>query len=236
MLRFYFVVIISFPSIVYYIIKARIRNAHKEHYTEEKNYRLIRRLSVQCMVNSNVWTKYTGAEKLPKKGGYILYPNHQGRYDIVGIFYSHKKPLTLVMESERSKIPIATEVMDLLDGVRLDRHSMRNQVDAVERIAKEVSEGRRYVIFPEGGYDNNGNNLQRFMPGAFKAAVKAKCPIVPVTLVDSYKPYSINSLRRIKTQVHFLDPIPYEEYKDMNTCEIAALVKSRIQEKMDSVT
>ena len=33
---------------------------------------------------------------------------------------------------------------------------------------KEVSEGRRYVIFPEGGYDNNKNELQEFKHGAFK--------------------------------------------------------------------
>ena len=235
MLRFYFVIGISIPFIIYYVVKMRFMSAHADRFSDVKRYKLIRHLAIHCMINSNLWTKYTGVENLPKEGGYIMYPNHQGKYDIVGIFFAHKKPCTLVMEAERSKIPIATEVLDLLDGVRLDRHNMRKQIEAIERIATEVSEGRRYILFPEGGYDNNGNNLQDFMPGAFKAALKAKCPIVPVTLVDSYKPYSINSLKRIKTQVHFLKPIQYDEYKDMNTREIAALVKERIQEKMDSV-
>ena len=53
------------------------------------------------------------------------------------------------------------------------------------------------------------------MPGAFKCAVRANCPIVPVLLVDSYKPFEINSLRRVKTQVHFLPAIYPEEYEGL---------------------
>ena len=34
-------------------------------------------------------------------------------------------------------------------------------------------------------------------------------------------------------QVHFLKPISYEEYKDLKTPDLAALVKSRIQETID---
>ena len=34
-------------------------------------------------------------------------------------------------------------------------------------------------------------------------------------------------------QLHYLKPIPYEEYAGMKTTEIAALVKARIQECID---
>lgn len=65
--------------------------------------------------------------------------------------------------------------------------------------------------------------------------MKAKAPIVPVALVDSYKPFELWSLRRVETQVHFLKAIPYEEYKGMNTVEIADLVKGRIANRLDEV-
>ena len=38
------------------------------------------------------------------------------------------------------------------------------------------------------------------------------------------------------TQVHFLKPIPYEEYQGMKTFEIAALVKSRIEAVIEEKT
>jgi 1-acyl-sn-glycerol-3-phosphate acyltransferase len=34
------------------------------------------------------------------------------------------------------------------------------------------------------------------------------------------------------TQVHFLDPIYYEDYRDKSTREIADLVKHRIEERI----
>ena len=53
-----------------------------------------------------------------------------------------------------------------------------------------------------------------------------------LALVDSYKPFGINSLRKVRTQVHFLPPIFYEEYKTMTTPQIAELVKERIGEEI----
>ena len=70
------------------------------------------------------------------------------------------------------------------------------------------------------------------MPGSFKCATRVKAPIVPVAIIDSYKPFGINSLRKVKTQVHFLPPIRFEEYGSMTTAEIAEMVKSRIAEEI----
>ncbi len=58
-----------------------------------------------------------------------------------------------------------------------------------------------------------------------KAAVskptKAKCPIVPVALIDTYKAFDTGSIEPLTVQVHFLKPMYYDEYKDMKTTEIA---------------
>ena len=138
------------------------------------------------------------------------------------------------MDAYRSKLPIVDSFIDLIQGSRLDKHDMKKQVETILKVAEEVKQGRRYIIFPEGGYDHNRNDLQEFMPGSFKCAVKAKAPIVPVAIIDSYKAFGINSLRKVRTQVHFLEPIFYEEYAGMKTAEIAAIVKERIAGKIDA--
>ena len=60
--------------------------------------------------------------------------------------------------------------------------------------------------------------------------MKAKCPIVPVALIDSYKAFDTGSAKMLNVQVYFLKPMEYEEYKDMKSTEIAAEVKRRIEE------
>ena len=103
----------------------------------------------------------------------------------------------------------------------------------LDRVGRGLTEGRRYIIFPEGGYHGNRNRVLEFLPGAFKYAVRAKSPIVPVALIDSYKPFEVPSLLPVTTQVHFLEPICYDDYKDLSTREIAQLVRTRIMKTIE---
>ena len=81
-----------------------------------------------------------------------------------------------------------------------------------------------------------GNEMLEFKGGSFKAATKAKCPIVPVALIDSFKPFDTNSIAPVTVQVHFLKPLYYDDYKDMKTNDIAELVRSQIQKTIhDSI-
>ena len=72
-------------------------------------------------------------------------------------------------------------------------------------------------------------DLLPFKGGSFKAATKARCPIVPVALKNCFVPFDSNTVRPVTVEVHFLDPIPYEEYQGMKTTEIAEMVKKRIE-------
>lgn len=234
MLRLFFVVTVSLPFVIYYIGKAKLIELRGEKFSEERRYKMARRCIAIMMRNGRIRTESHGQELLPKEGGYIMYPNHQGKYDTLGIMISHPKPCTIVMDAYRSKLPIADSFINLVQGSRLDKNDMKNQMKTILKISDEVKAGRRYIVFPEGGYDHNHNDLQEFKAGAFKCAVRAGAPIVPVALIDSYKPFGLNSLRKVKTQVHFLAPIFYEEYAGMKTVEIAELVKSRIAEAVDA--
>lgn len=233
MLRLCYVVAISLPFVMYYICKAKLIESRNQEFPEERRYKMAQRCIHIAMRNGRIKTESTGQEFLPKEGGYIMYSNHQGKFDTLGIMISHPKPCTIVMDAYRSKLPIVDSFIDLVKGQRLDKTNMKSQMKTMLKITDEVKKGRRYIIFPEGGYDHNKNELQDFKPGSFKCATRAKAPIVPVAIIDSYKPFGMNSLRKVKTQVHFLPPILYEEYAEMTTPQIAELVKEKIAAEID---
>ena len=114
-----------------------------------------------------------------------------------------------MMDEKRSHLILASQFITLLQGCRIDKTSIKTQLTAIRQVINEVKTGRRYIIFPEGGYYKNQNNVQDFLPGAFKCAMLAHSPIVPVALIDSYKPFGVNSLKSVTTQVHFLEPLYY---------------------------
>ena len=104
----------------------------------------------------------------------------------------------------------------------------------INEVAEEVKNGSVFILFPEGGYQfNNKNTLGEFKPGCFKIALKSHKPIVPVCLVDSYKVLNSYWIFPVTTQVHYLTPILYDEYKDMKGTELAAEVKKRIENAIE---
>ena len=154
---------------------------------------------------------------------------------MLAIIQLMERPVSVVLKKELVQIPFIKQVVACLDALALDRSDPRQGMKVILQMAEEVKKGRNYIIFAEGTRSKNGNHLQSFKGGSFKCAMKAKCPIVPVALVDSFKAFDTGSIKKQKVQVHFLTPIPYEEYQGMKTTELAELVKERIEAKIAEV-
>lgn len=235
MLRFYFVIITSPLYIFTMIRRANHYIKHPQKYTEARRYALAQEVMHHIRRRSRTQTVYTGEENLPKEGGYIMYANHQGKYDALGIMLCHKSPSSVLMEKIQSERIIVSQLIDLVMGKRLDFQDPRQQLRVLQEISQEVAAGRKFLIFPEGGYTDNKNQLQKFNAGCMRCSLESRTPIVPVAIVDSYKALNSSSLKRCTTQVHFLPAIPYEAYKDMKKTEISEMVKTLIQQKLDEV-
>ena len=209
---------------------------HPDEYNEETKYRYVQYICNVMQKTGHIKTEVYGKENLPKDGGYMMYPNHQGKYDVYGIISVHKQPCSFVMDIEKSNSIFIKQIVDTLKAKRLDKKNNRQAMKIINEVANEVKNGRKYILFPEGKYDNQKKNkLIDFKSGCFKICLKSKVPIIPVVLIDSYKPYNSWFIGEIKTQVHYLKPILFEEYQNLNTHQIAELVKNKIANKIEEL-
>lgn len=137
-------------------------------------------------------------------------------------------PFTVVMKKEVQNVVLIKQVRIIMRAQAIDREDPRNAMKVIRQMAEEVKQGRNYLIFSEGTRTKNPNRTQEFKGGSFKSAYYAKCPIVPAVLIDSYKAFDVSSIKPLTVQLHYLAPLYYDDYKDMKTNEVAALVKQRI--------
>lgn len=203
--------------------------SHVDNYTEGQRYAMLKYIVKRANWGGNITIDSHGVEKLPKENGFMFYPNHQGLYDVLAIVEACPVPLSVVAKKEVADVPFLKQVFACMKAFIIDREDIKQSMQVIINVTKEVKAGRNYLIFAEGTRSKKGNHPQEFKGGSFKAAMKAKCPIVPVALIDSFKSFDTGSIKKLTVQVHFLDPITYEEYKDMKSTEIAAEVKRRIE-------
>ncbi len=209
---------------------------HTDEYPEEEKYRHIQMILKRAVKGGNIELKVSGTENIPAEGGFLLYSNHQGMFDVLAVAATCDRPLGTVLKKELKDVPFLKQIIACTKSFAMDREDVRQSLTVINSVIKEVKEGRNYLIYPEGTRSKSTNTPMEFHNGSFRCAIKAKCPVVPIALVDCYKVLDQKGSKPVTVQIHYLPAIPYEEYADLNTKELAAMVHDRICAKIGECT
>lgn len=207
-----------------------------ENISYEEGFRWAKKTTLAANRAGRVKIEAHGLENLPDKDGFIMFPNHQGLFDGLVFLESCPRPFAFVMKKEAANIILLKQVRKALGALTIDREDLRQSMKVIQKMAEEVKQGRNFIIFPEGTRSRQGNHALEFKGGSFKSAMKARCPIVPCALIDSFIPFDENSIRPVTVKIFYLKPMYYEEYKDMKTTQIAEEVRRRIDETIIGYT
>ena len=206
---------------------------HTEKYTREEMFDHIQFVLRRAIQGGNIDLTVTGLENVPQEDGFMLYSNHQGLFDVVAIAGTVPRPIGAVLKKELWDVPFLHQIALCTNSFAMDREDVRQSLTVIQNVTEEVKKGRNYLIFPEGTRSKLGNTMLDFHGGSFRCATKSQCPIVPIAVVDSYKVLDQKGSRQVQVQIHYLKPILHEEYAALKPAQVAELVKSRIQEKIN---
>jgi len=128
--------------------------------------------------------RFQGVEHVPRTGPVVITPNHVSFMD----------PILMTIPIRRALHYMALEPFFRVRGLgTLMRWARAFPVQegeadnpAVRRALRLLRQGEPLVIFPEGGRSPDGR-LQAFRPGAFRLALAAEAPVVPVTIVGAFE-------------------------------------------------
>lgn len=229
MKRILLMVIRSLFSLPYWLFHIQ-QLCNIEKYDAATRYAFLHKIVPIVNRRGRVKIECHGIENLPEQTGYVMFPNHQGLFDALAFLETHERPFVTVMKKEVKDTILLKQVIQMLQAEIIDREDIRQSMQVIMNMTRRVKNGENFLIFAEGTRSRNGNNLLEFKGGSFKSATNAKCPIVPVALIDSYKAFDTKSIQKLTVQIHYLEPLYYEDYQHMKSTEIAELVASRIQE------
>ena len=206
-----------------------------EKYDSFARYAFLHKVTPIAIRRGRIKIECHGLDNLPRETGYVMFPNHQGLFDALAIIQTHERPIVTVMKKEVKDIFLLKQIIVLLQAEVIDREDLRQSMQIITNMTRRVKAGEIFVIFAEGTRSKKGNELLEFKGGSFKSAMNARCPIVPVALIDSFKAFDTSSIKKQTVQIHYLPPLYYEEYQGMKSTEIADIVSSRIKQTISDM-
>ncbi|MGH7265294.1 MAG: lysophospholipid acyltransferase family protein [Candidatus Rokuibacteriota bacterium] len=128
--------------------------------------------------------RFEGVEHVPRVGPVVLTPNHVSYMDPVLISIPIRRPLRYMTLEPFFRVRGLGPLIRWAGAfpVRVDEadgHAVRTAV-------RLLRAGEPLVIFPEGGRSRDGRPVD-FRPGAFRLALGADVPIVPVTIAGAFE-------------------------------------------------
>lgn len=128
------------------------------------------------------------------QGPFVICTNHSSYLDIILMYrILPKQRFLFIGKSELLKWPIMNIFFKKID-IAVDRNKRNSAMRSIARAQKELANGWSIAIFPEGGIHPTTPLLGTFKNGAFKLAIDAQVPILPITILDNWKIFSAEPL------------------------------------------
>jgi 1-acyl-sn-glycerol-3-phosphate acyltransferase len=124
-----------------------------------------------------------GRQRLPWRGGAVLVSNHQSLGDIL-VLFGLWRPFKWVSKESNFRIPFIGWNMTLNRYVRLVRGDKESIAAMMQTCEDWLQRGVAVLLFPEGTRSPDGE-VKAFKDGAFRLAIGAKVPVIPIALTGT---------------------------------------------------
>ncbi|MEA5053401.1 MAG: lysophospholipid acyltransferase family protein [Propionicimonas sp.] len=163
--------------------------------------------------------RFTVSGKVPAdpRRPYMVVANHESFVDILLIAHLPFE-MKWLAKSDFFSYPVVGWLMRMAGDIRLVRHDKASRSDGLVQMADRLGKKVSVMVFPEGTRSASGE-LGEFRDGAFRVAIEAGVPILPLAVIGTRDALVKHDWRFGAThaEVRVLDPIQTEPGMDVAT-------------------
>jgi putative phosphoserine phosphatase / 1-acylglycerol-3-phosphate O-acyltransferase len=165
------------------------------------------------MLIDGIGLRVVGAQHLREPRPAVFIFNHVNNFDPMVVAKLVRHDYTGVAKRELRASPIVRLVGEVGGVAFLDREDPKSAVAALQTITARIREGTSVIIAPEGTRSSDGT-VGEFRKGAFRMAIEADVPIIPVVVRNILDVADRDAImvQPGRVDVAVLPPIPVGEW------------------------
>jgi 1-acyl-sn-glycerol-3-phosphate acyltransferase len=197
------------------------------------SFKAIRLWSFLFSFFNRIIYKVEGKEHFKKGQNYVIISNHTSFLDTPAIPQAIDAPFKALAKKELTKIPIFGIIIKTITEV-VDRSNPRSRQKSKDRLNEVLKNENSILVFPEGTMNRTDKPLQGFYDGAFRIAIDAQAPILPVVIKGAAKLMKPSSfvMKPGKVYVKLLAPISTVGLTQKELPQLKAEVVEKMQAEL----
>jgi 1-acyl-sn-glycerol-3-phosphate acyltransferase len=125
-----------------------------------------------------------GKEHMDTPGAKVYAANHTSYFDVLPLMLGLGVPYHFVAKMEVGRMPFIGTFLTKMKHTKFNRSDAGSRLRQMREMESLLREGESIFVFPEGTFTSE-DGVRPFQLGAFKAAVAAGVPIIPVSLAGT---------------------------------------------------
>ena len=175
-----------------------------------------------------------GTEHVRPDRAYVYMANHASLIDTPALFAYLPYQFRIMAKRSLFWVPFMGWHLATAGHFPIDRGNPRKTATSLRNVIEGVKGGKSLAVFPEGTRTPDGQ-LQEFQPGAFKIALRAGVPIVPVSIRGTFAllPKTTLAPRPGRVDVVLGEPIETSGYTEKTLPDLIARTRAAIQKGLE---
>lgn len=150
----------------------------------------------------------------------VVVANHQDNLDLIICGAVIPKRTVSVGKRSLLLLPGFGLIYWLAGNVLIDRGNKKNSKSTLNVTTEALTKGKRSIWMFAEGTRNHGQNILPFKKGAFRMAIEAGAPIVPICVQSYSGKLKLNKLISGTVNIVILEPIPTQNLSLDDTNEL----------------
>lgn len=204
LLTFLVCLLIAFP--VFFLIGLRDKPLAREIIWHIVHYWAIGWLALIGMP-----VRRQGTRPVPNKK-YVAVANHISYLDTVLIYAALPSYFRTLAKKEMARVPVFGFVYRQL-AILVDRSSTHSRAKSMRLMWRMLKNECNVAVFPEGTFNETGQAMKQFYDGAFRLAISAQVPVLPMLFPDTYDRWTYTAWYKFspgRNRVVYLPLVPTE--------------------------
>lgn len=174
-----------------------------------------------------------GVDNVSPDRAYVYVANHSSLIDTPALFAYLPYQFKIMAKRELFYVPFLGWHLWSSGNFPIDRRDARKTAKSLRSVVDGIRAGKSLAVFPEGTRTPDGT-LQEFKQGAFKIAIRAGVPVVPVTIRGTFRllPKTTLAPRPGRVDVFIGEPIDTSVYGEKRLSELIEATKAAIQARL----
>jgi 1-acyl-sn-glycerol-3-phosphate acyltransferase len=171
----------------------------------------------------------------PAEGGYVVVANHQSILDI--LLLSHvPHEMKWIAKEELFRVPWVGWMLRMSGDIGLRRGERDSGLEALGRARAHLARGVPVMIFAEGTRSRDGRLLP-FKSGAFRLAIEAGVPVLPIAVngTGAGMPKGSPWVRPCSAWARILPPVPTAGLRPEDANKLRDEVRRRIAAELPAM-